>query len=125
MKVLVVEDNTKLLLAMSIRLRSCGHSVHSAPDAISAMSSAVKFQPDLVLIDINLPGGDGFTVAERLASSTETNSTPYAFMTASKKEGLKQRAVELGAFGYLEKPFSATSLLELIDLCGAGDGYYE
>lgn len=115
MKVLLVEDDKKLALALGMRLKSNGHSVTSAPDAITAMSNAVTFQPDVVVIDINLPGGDGFMVAERLMSSTETNSIPYIFMTASKKEELKQKALRLGAIGFLEKPFYSSQLTDMLD----------
>jgi len=81
MKVLLVEDDKKLALALGIRLRSDGHEITTTPDAISAMSSAIRFAPDVVIIDINLPGGDGFTVAERLLASMDTQSTPFIFMT--------------------------------------------
>jgi len=117
MKVLLVEDDKKLSLAMSMRLKSSGYSVESAPDAISAMSNAIKFSPDVVIIDINLPGGDGFTVAERLKGSAQTSSIPFIFMTASKKPGLRQKAMDGGAIGFLEKPFYPASLVELIDGC--------
>ena len=115
MKILLVEDDKKLALAMGIRLKSNGYLVKAAPDAISAMSSAVSFEPDIVVIDINLPGGDGFMVAERLLASQETNAVPFIFMTASKKEGLKQKAMSCGAIGFLEKPFYASQLTDLLD----------
>lgn len=119
MNVLLVEDDKKLALAMGMRLKSNGHTVNSAPDAISAMSNAVRFCPDIVVIDINLPGGDGFMVAERLQNSPETNAIPFIFMTASKKDGLKQQSLKLGALGFLEKPFSASQLTDLIDSSAA------
>ncbi|OED41554.1 hypothetical protein AB833_09285 [Chromatiales bacterium (ex Bugula neritina AB1)] len=115
MKVLLVEDDKKLALALSMRLKSNGYMVNSAPDAITAMSSAVRLQPNVVIIDINLPGGDGFMVAERLMSSPDTNSIPYIFMTASKKEEFKQKALRMGALGFLEKPFYSTQLTDLIN----------
>lgn len=114
MKVLVVEDNQNLANAMGIRLKSHGYACKNAHDAITAMSEAVKFEPDIVVIDINLPGGDGFLVADRLRASA-TSGTPFIFMTASKKEGLRQRAQMAGAAGYLEKPFTSSSLIELIE----------
>lgn len=115
MKVLLIEDDKKLAMAMGIRLKSTGYSVFSAPDAITAMSNAVSFKPDVVIIDINLPGGDGFMVAERLMNSPDTSTTPFIFMTASKKEGLKQKAMQCGALGFLEKPFYSSQLTDLLD----------
>jgi len=117
MKILLVEDDKKLSIAISMRLKSNGYTVQAAPDAITAMSNAINFNPDVVVIDINLPGGDGFTVAERLKSSSETSSIPFIFMTASKTPGLQQKAMEGGAIGFLEKPFYPSSLADLIDSC--------
>lgn len=118
MKVLIVEDDKQLSLAMSMRLKSVGHSVVSSPGAIEAMSSTITNKPDVILIDINLPGGDGFTVADRLKNSTETNDTPFIFMTASKKPELREKASKAGAIGFLEKPFYPSSLLDLIETSG-------
>jgi DNA-binding response OmpR family regulator len=115
MRVLLVEDDKKLSLAITMRLKSVGYTVNTTPDAISAQSNALRFNPDVVVIDINLPGGDGFTVAERLINSPETQSTPFIFMTASKKEGLHDKAIGLGALGFLEKPFNSTQLTDLLD----------
>lgn len=113
--VLLVEDDSRLSLALSIRLKSMDYKVATAGDAISAVSAARSSKPDIVLIDINLPGGDGFVVAERLRSVLDTATTPYIFITASKKHGLRERAMELGASAFLEKPFDAQHLARAID----------
>lgn len=115
MKILLIEDDKKISMALGIRLKSFGYMVSSSPDAISAVSEAVKFQPDLAIIDINLPGGDGFIVAERLQALANTTSVPLIFITASKKNGLRDRATSLGAAGFLEKPFDSAQLLETIE----------
>ena len=117
MKILLVEDDKKLSLAITMRLQSNGYTVQAAPDAITAMSSAISFRPDVVVIDINLPGGNCFTVAERLKQSTETCAIPFVFMTASKKPELQEKALELGAIGFLEKPFYPSALVDLIETC--------
>lgn len=115
MKILLVEDDRKLAMAMSIRLKASGFSYVVSGDAISAVSQAVREKPDLAIIDINLPGGDGFVVAERLLSLGETSHVPFVFITASKQEGLRERARSLGALGFLEKPFDAMKLINLLD----------
>lgn len=115
MDILLVEDDKKLSLALGMRLKAYGHKLTFSPDAVSAVSQAISAQPDLIIIDINLPGGDGFKVAERLKSNVETSSTPFVFITASRQQGLRDRAVQLGASGFLEKPFDSTQLLEVID----------
>lgn len=114
--VLMVEDDHKVSLALGIRLKSMGYEVETASDAVSAISQAKKCKPDVVLVDINLPGGDGFLVAQRLKTLVQTSVTPLIFITASKKPGLKERAEELGAVAFLEKPFGATELADAIEM---------
>ena len=114
--VLLVEDDKKITLAIGIRLKSMGYEVASAADAVSAVAQARMCKPDVVLLDINLPGGDGFMVAERLQSLMQTSSTPIIFITANKQEGLKERAMALGAVAFLEKPFDATQLADAIEM---------
>jgi CheY-like chemotaxis protein len=115
MNVLLVEDNADLSAAISMRLKLYGYNTVTAPDAISAVSEAIKCQPDLAIVDIHLPGGDGFTVLDRLASSPECPSFPVIMVTASEQEGLRAKARAHGAAVFLEKPFSASSLMEAID----------
>ena len=111
---LLVEDDAKITLALGIRLRAAGYTVVTAPDAVHAMAQAVRHTPDAVVLDINLPGGDGFLVAERLRATPATADTPILFVTASKKPGLHERAHAVGAAGLIEKPFSATQLLDAL-----------
>lgn len=114
--VLLIEDDQKITLAMGIRLKAMGYEVASAADAVTAIAQARKCSPDVVLIDINLPGGDGFLVAERLQSLMQTSATPVIFITASKQEGLRERAKQMGAVAFLEKPFDATQLADAIEM---------
>jgi len=112
--ILLVEDDKKISQALSIRLRSMGFQVDSAADAVYAMNAAVRCQPEVILLDINLPGGDGFVVADRVRASHNLCSTPIIFITASKEPGLRARAAEYAASAYLEKPFQAAQLTEAI-----------
>jgi CheY-like chemotaxis protein len=113
--VLLVEDNAKLALAFGVRLKSMGYTVHIAADAITAVAEARKRLPDVVLLDISLPGGDGFLVAERLSKMVSAGATPIIFITASKRPDLRERAMKLGATAFLEKPFEATALADAIE----------
>lgn len=114
--VLLVEDDKKITLAIGVRLKAMGYNVASAADAVTAVAQARKSQPDVLVIDINLPGGDGFLVAQRMQSLLQTSSTPIIFITASKQSGLKERAKDLGAVAFLEKPFDATQLADAIEM---------
>ena len=114
--VLLIEDDKSVTLALGIRLKSMGYEVHSAADAVTAISQARNSNPDIVLIDINLPGGDGFVVAERLKSLVQTSATPQIFITASKEPGLRKKALAAGATAFLEKPFDAEELASAIEM---------
>lgn len=114
-KVLIVEDDKSISLALGIRLKGMGYEVESAADAVTAISQARKTEPDVVLLDIGLPGGDGFMVAERLQQINQTAVTPVIFITASKQDDLRERAMKLGAVRFLEKPFDATEMADAIE----------
>lgn len=113
-KVLIVEDDEKIALALALRLQSAGYETSTAPDALSGVHSALSSHPDLLLLDISLPAGNGFTVAERVRRSS-TAKIPIIFLTASKQPGFRERALELGAAGYFEKPYEADALLTAVN----------
>jgi DNA-binding response OmpR family regulator len=111
--ILLVEDDRKIALALSVRLRHAGLEVMVAYDATTGLTAALKERPDLVLADIGLPGGSGLKLMERLRSLSRS-LTPVVFVTASRKPGLREEAMALGASGFLEKPFEAEELIATI-----------
>lgn len=113
-KILIVEDDKKISLALAIRLKAKGYQVLAAYDALNGVSLAVKNRPDLILLDISMPAGGGFEVAKRVQDLAPTAGTPIIFMTASKVPGLKEKASELGAVAFFEKPFEAEELVAAI-----------
>lgn len=113
--ILLVEDDKKIALAMATRLKSSGFSVVVAHDVPNGLMLARKHDPDVALLDIGLPGGDGFRIAECLRDQVCMRRVPVVFVTASKKDGLRERAVKAGASAFLEKPFKASALLAAID----------
>lgn len=114
-KIMLVEDDQNISLAISMSLKAMGYEVATAADAATAIAQARKTEPDVVILDINLPGGDGFLVAERLQSLVQTSAVPLIFITASKQEGLKERAKKMGAVHFIEKPFGVTQLADAIE----------
>jgi DNA-binding response OmpR family regulator len=112
-KILIVEDDQNIAKALAIRLKSAGYQVTVAADAMSGVAAALKIQPDLALLDISVPAGSGFGVAERIQLLIPT-ATPLIFLTASKQPGLRQKAQDLGAAGFFEKPYEAEDLLTAI-----------
>ncbi len=114
-KILMVEDDKRIIAALNVRLRARGYDVCAAYDATLAMTQAIANQPDLALLDISMPGGDGFVVAERLRGTVATANIPIIFITALKQPGLKEKAKALGAIAFFEKPFESDDLLAVID----------
>ena len=112
-KILIVEDDRKIATAIAVRLKAEGFEVEIAMDAVMGVSTARRVEPDLVILDISMPAGDGFIVAERLRGLVQTMSTPFIFLTASKQPGLRERAREMGA-DFLEKPYEAAELVATV-----------
>lgn len=113
-KILIVEDEPMVAKALSIRLESAGYQAEIAYDAATALMQFRKHEPDMVLLDINLPAGDGFKVAERIFEQSPA-ILPIIFITASKDPQLLEKARDMGAAGYFEKPYDARELLDAIE----------
>jgi DNA-binding response OmpR family regulator len=109
-KVLVVDDEQDVAQALKIRLKSSGYNVVLASDSIQAFTMANKERPDLIILDIMIPGGGGFVVAERLQQSQATHHIPIIFLTGIP--GGEEKAYKLGASGYVMKPYHPEELLE-------------
>lgn len=113
-KVLIIEDDKAIALALAVRLRASHYEVLAAYDGVTGLSTALKERPDLIILDISMPGADGFLVAERMQNNVHLAGIPMIFVTASKRPGLRERAQQLGAVGFFEKPYEAQELLAAI-----------
>ena len=112
-KILVVEDDKKISMALKVRLRAAGYQVLLAFDTVGGTSMAKKYQPDVILLDISMPGGDGFDVAERVRDVIASEAA-IIFVTAHKEQEFRDRALEFGAKGFFEKPYDSEALLKTI-----------
>jgi CheY-like chemotaxis protein len=122
--VLLVDDDNTVLLGTGVRLKAMGYTVFTAKDAVSAVSAVRKNEPDVIVLDISLPAGDGFLVADRLQNLVGSAATPIIFITASENPTLRERAMKLGAAAFLKKPFDATSLADAIEMAlSPGDNW--
>ena len=101
-KILIVEDDAEIRRGLAIRMRSYGYIVAIAGDAISASSVFHKEQPNLVLLDLGLPGGDGFVVMERIKSVAP--DVPFVVLSAMDPEPNRAKSLAAGACAFLQKP---------------------
>lgn len=109
--ILIIEDDEHISKALEVRLQARGYKVLTAFDAIQGMQKATGMSPDVILLDITMPGGNGLSLAERLKASTNTQTIPIIFLTASQQSDLRQKAMALGAAAYFEKPYDFDYLL--------------
>ena len=112
-KILIMEDDTKIAAALAIRFSAAGYDVLTASDGLEGMHMALKDRPDLLLMDIWMPVGLGFSVANRL-KDMGLGEIPIIFITASKLKGLREAAQRSGAVGFFEKPYDPEKLLAAV-----------
>jgi len=110
-KILVVDDEPVLLDTLRYNLARAGHEVRTSADGLSALALARREAPDLVVLDVMLPGMDGFEVCRTLR---QEGPVPILMLTARDEEVDKLLGLELGADDYLTKPFSMRELLARI-----------
>ena len=103
--VLVVDDNPTNLSVLVNLLRDVGLRVLVATDGESAIEQITYIKPDLILLDVMMPGIDGFETCQRLKANPETVKIPIIFMTALSETVDKVRGLSLGAVDYVTKPF--------------------
>jgi DNA-binding response OmpR family regulator len=113
-KILIVDDERDILKALMIRLQVAGYEVVTAFDGAQGIFMAYKEQPDLIILDIRMPAGNGFSVAEKLKQSENTFSIPVIFLTGSPEKDSEQKAMKLGARFYIKKPYDPEELLDAI-----------
>jgi two-component system KDP operon response regulator KdpE len=110
-KVLIVEDDADVRLGYQVLLKAKRYDTFFAGDSLSAISEARKHQPDLIVLDLGLPAGDGFVVLERLRAITQLSLIPVIVVSARNVHANKERALKAGARAYLQKPWNDAELL--------------
>ncbi|MGQ9537047.1 MAG: response regulator transcription factor [Actinomycetota bacterium] len=110
-KILIVDDDEELVRILGINLMAEGFEVCAAFDGVSAVMRAHREQPDLIILDVRMPAGNGLNVVEKLRSSTRTFNIPILFLSALPREELKEKAAQAGVIHYLTKPFDLDVLL--------------
>ena len=113
-KILVIEDNPANMALATFLLQSVGHEVLSTTDAEAGLTLARERQPDLVLMDIQLPGMDGLKTTALLKRDDATRAIPVIALTALAMSGDEERIRAAGCDGYIAKPFAYREFLATI-----------
>jgi DNA-binding response OmpR family regulator len=113
-KIMIVDDDPDLRQALRLRLRANKYDTVNAADGYSALALAYKEQPDLIILDLGLPAGDGFVVLERMQKDDRLSAIPVIVLTARDPQGNERRALQSGASAFFQKPADNAELLEVI-----------
>ena len=113
-RILIVEDNPDTLGLVTTRLRISGYEIIAAEDGETAIEKCRQKKPDLLALDLSLPGIDGFEVCRVLKSDPGTYNIPIVILSARSQKSDKERAINLGAEAYIVKPYEPRMLLDEI-----------
>jgi two-component system KDP operon response regulator KdpE len=113
-KILIIEDDLDLRRGLNVRLRANNYDTAFAADAVMALNIAKKEAPDLILLDLGLPGGDGFVVLERMKNIASLACTPVIVLSARDPKANEKRALDAGAEAFFQKPVDNQELMAAI-----------
>ena len=114
-KILIIEDTENNRVLLTRRLKPKGHDIVMAEDAERGLAMVPTERPDLILMDVGLPGMDGWTATRQLKSDAETRGIPVIALTAHAMQGDREKATEAGCDDYETKPIDFARLFEKID----------
>jgi DNA-binding response OmpR family regulator len=114
-RVLVIDDEAPIRLLCRVNLEAEGMEVLEAPDGPKGLEQARAAEPDVILLDVMMPGLDGWQVAEQLLEDDRTRSIPIVFLTARAEFRDRARGLDLGGIDYVTKPFNPLELAPLVE----------
>jgi DNA-binding response OmpR family regulator len=114
-RVLVVDDEAPIRLLCRVNLEAEGMEVLEAADGVAGVEAARNERPDVILLDVMMPGMDGWQVAEQLVEDEATSQIPLIFLTARAELRDRARGLELGGVDYITKPFNPVELASVVE----------
>ncbi len=120
-KILVVDDDTRIQMVIRIMLQKKGYEVKCVSSGIEAFGEIPAFGPDLIMLDVMMPGMDGYEVCRKLKSSESTKNIPVIMLTALGMGEDFEKAIENGADWYIVKPFNSRQLLSRVSMLLDGE----
>ncbi len=113
-RILIVEDNPENMRLLEMALRATNYTLLKATDGEEALDMVMREQPDLIIMDIQLPKMNGFEVTRKLRNNPAFSHTPIIAITAYAMKGDKERVIESGCDAYLSKPINTRELPEVV-----------
>ena len=115
-RILIIDDEPEITEIVETFLTEAGYKVAVENSPVNAASKAREFKPDVVLLDIMMPGSDGYAVCQELKQDPEFAVTPIIFLTGKDREEDQGKSFQAGGDMYIKKPFSCERLLEIINI---------
>jgi len=112
--ILVVDDDPDMRQSLQVRLKANGYDVHCAEDGMGAISEARKHTPDLIVLDLGLPAGDGFVVLDILRTNLNLSSIPVVVLSGRDRRANEERVLNAGAKAFLQKPVQSNEFLAVV-----------
>jgi DNA-binding response OmpR family regulator len=113
-KVLIIDDEPEITEIVEIFLSNAGFKVLAENTAVDGIKAAKKFKPDIIMLDIMMPGMDGYEVCNELKGDVETANIPVIFLTGKDSRDDSGRSFQVGGDLFVKKPFSCERLLEIV-----------
>ena len=113
-KILIVDDDPNLRQALRLRLRANHYETVNAADGYSAIAQAYKERPNLIILDLGLPAGDGYVVLDRLQKDDKLSTIPVIVLTARDAQSSERTALQSGAAAFFQMPADNAELLNVI-----------
>lgn len=113
-KILIVDDEPSIVLSLEFLMEKAGYTVFTAGDGESAMDKARTEKPDLVLLDINLPGRSGFEICQSMRENPAWKDVRIVMLTAKGRDVDREKGFAMGADDYITKPFSTQEVVDTI-----------
>lgn len=115
-KVLIADDDQQFLTSLTLRLTNAGYDVTEANDGMTAIKLAAQIKPDLLVLDVHMPSGDGFAAIEIMDRHDSLHTLPVIYVTGDQTDATSANAVRHGAMAVLRKPLDMAQFLETVAL---------
>lgn len=114
-RVLVIDDDPGISMALMFKLEDAGYTIETANSGQKGLELAQSFNPEVILLDIRMPGMDGLEVCKRLKDDPATAEIPVIFLTANAAEKVEQTCRDLGGHEFISKPFESSQVIAAIE----------